>query len=161
MSDRHVVYVGTLLESGVAETYGIDDYSLAGENKKRSVVRALQTADVSVTINSPVSISGGSKFAASGDRFYDDDLDTDVHVPPSIGLGIFEFALLTLTTLLLTTVIVLRERPDAVLFYNFKLQTAIPGAVSATLSRASLIVEYEDGMFVDPETISIVRKLAY
>jgi glycosyltransferase involved in cell wall biosynthesis len=160
MSDRHVLYVGTLFESGAAETYGIDDYSLAGEHKKRGVVRALRTVDVSVTVVSPVSISDGSVFATLGDRFHDDDLETDIHVPPSIGLGILEFALLTLTTLALTTVVALRERPDAVLFYNFKLQTAIPGAVSATLSRASLLVEYEDGMFVDPETVGIVRQIA-
>jgi len=157
---RSVVYVGSILEGGVAETFGIQNYSLAGEHKKRSVIRAMQSTGADVSVVAPVQIAGSDVTAHRGGKHVDDDLDVPVHVPPSLGVFGLEFVILTLTTLFITGRVAWRTDADVVVFYNFKIQTTVPAFVGSWLASAALVVEYEDGMFVDPETAGVIRKMA-
>lgn len=160
MADRSVVYVGTLLEGGVAEAFGVKNYSIAGEHKKRSVIEAMQTARTDVTVVAPVMLAGSDRRVHLGKSFVDDDLDVPIRVPASVGVVGLEFAVLALTTMVATVMAVHRTDADVVVFYNFKLQTTIPALVGSLLGQTALVIEYEDGMFVDPETADVVRQTA-
>jgi len=157
---RSVVYVGAILEGSVADAFGIQNYSLAGEHKKRSVIQAIQSTGDDVSVVAPVQVAGSDVTAHRGAEFVDDDLDVPVHVPPSLGVFGLEFVVLALTTLFVTGLVARRTDADVIVFYNFKIQTTVPALVGSWLASAALVVEYEDGMFVDPETASVVRTAA-
>jgi hypothetical protein len=157
MSSRDIVYVGSLATEAIADTYGINTYSLAGEDKKRNVISSLQSTGTSVTVVSPTFATDGSVTVRSGGRFYDEDLETPVHVPPLVGILGLSYPILAITTTFTLLSLLVRERPGAVVFYNLQLPTTVPAMAARTVFGVAAVLEYEDGMFVDPETAKPVR----
>lgn len=159
MAARSVMYVGTLLDGGVADAYGIEEYSLAGENKKRNVVSALQR-ESTVTVVSPTFDNEGLTTFRRGGTFHDEDLDVPVYVPPAIGVFGLSYFVIALTTAAVLLSRVHEDQPDTLVFYNLQLPTVLPAMAARVVSNVSVILEYEDGMFSDPETRGVVRTLS-
>lgn len=123
--------------------------SPAGLNKMRGIVAALDSAGCSVTVVSPVLFGQmtGSWFPrheeplGKGRVIYPATWDVPV-------LGI----MVTIITSFLAVLKLKRQGvAQRIVFYNFLLATAVPAFLAKAFLGIPLVVEYEDGLFADPD----------
>jgi len=147
MSDTSVLYLGTVVTPEMTEEYGLSYHSRAANSKKRNIVRSLEAVDADVTIVSPVFVNNNSFSYFPGRTMYDEETGHELHVPAFLDVYGLNYLFLCLTTTLLTLKLLYRGSFDATIFYDFKIETAIPSVVGKLLTGAPSIVEYDDGLF--------------
>lgn len=164
-----VVYVAQFVTDAIAESHGVDWRSPAGHHKKQNVITALSTQYDHIDVVSPVVLTGGGlgheppRTVASGSENATDegsgaagrDGDRDASVQVATPRAVTVAGWSPLNHLLLTvfaTVAVWRrcraEDVEAVVFYNFHLETAVPAVLAGALTGTASVIEYEDGLFV-------------
>lgn len=151
MSTSSILYIAPLITDEIEDAYGLDWYSPAGNKKRQGIIDCLIEDGYDVTVVSPPPLRNAERKTRRSQKFYRDNA-VEVVVPAVVNV----FNITPLNYLLLacfTTLTVLRlstrQRWDAIMFYNFRLETAVPAALASTLSRVPAVLEYEDGLFVD------------
>jgi glycosyltransferase involved in cell wall biosynthesis len=160
MGDRSVLYVVPLYVEGVREHFEMSNYSLAGESKRHDVIETLHANGDDVTVVAPILANDGLLQYRSGTVVSDKSLNINVHAPPAIGGGYLQYLILTLMTTLLTLKLTVTRDIDVIMFYNFQLRNTLPALSAKAVGRLPVILQYEDGLFVDPEAPMIIRVLA-
>jgi glycosyltransferase involved in cell wall biosynthesis len=153
MNDRSILYLGTIVTDAVKEEYGFSYHSRAANSKKRNIIHSLESQDADVTVVSPVFVNNNSFRYFSGRTMYDEETDTELHVPAFVDIYGLNYLVLFLTTTLLTLRLLFRGSFDATIFYDFKIETAIPSVAGKLLTGTPSIVEYDDGLFLHDNTV--------
>lgn len=143
-----IVYVGQIVNDHVEEAYDLQHYALPANNKKRGIVDSLRSVGTDVTVVSPMWINENSFRYFSGRRIRDEELDCEIRYPPALDVFGINYLFLALVTTVLTIRTVRSEDSEAVVFYNFQLQTAVPALAARLLLGTPIVVEYEDGFFL-------------
>lgn len=153
MTDRSILYLGTIVTDEVKEEYDFSYHSRAANSKKRNIVRSLETVDADVTIVSPVFVNNNSFTYYSGRTMYDEETGHEFHVPAFVDVYGLNYLVLCLTTTLLTLKLLWQDSYDGTIFYDFKIETAIPSIAGKLFAGTASIVEYDDGLFLHDNAV--------
>jgi glycosyltransferase involved in cell wall biosynthesis len=149
MAERtSVLYVADLPDDRIDDEA---QFSIAGRNKKSGYVELFRQLDYDLKILSPVSTTErGRRYVGGFESRYQ---DVPVRYTPLLVLH----PILNILFAILASVLTLRHfrggDVDVVVFYNFEPQYSLPALVAKYWFGASLVVEYEDGLFKHPSPL--------
>ncbi|MFB1066326.1 glycosyltransferase [Natrinema sp. H-ect4] len=143
-SSKSILYIGTLITDEIATDYDIS-YSLAGNNKRTNVVKALGT-NHDVDVLSPMFLSNGS-YSLHGARAYQHpETNVTIRTSPTVDIPLLNFIVLGISTTIWALLMAYRSDYDVVVFYNFSWKAVLPAYVLRLTQGIPLVIEYEDGL---------------
>jgi len=148
-----VLYIGTLVNDAVRQEYDLAYFSRAANNKKRGVIESLQACDAEVSVVSPMFVHNNSFRYHGGRTMTDEDLGVSLHVPPTMDIYGLNYVFLAVATSVVTLTLLYRDSYDAIIFYNFQLETATPALLGSLLFSVPTVLEYEDGLFLHDNAV--------
>jgi len=145
-----VVYVAPYYSEALAAHRSNSTYrSPAGIAKMEGVVSAMESAGCAVTVVSPV------LFGQRSGRFYGAHCETlgqsEVLYPSVVDIPVLGILWSIVATLLALSTLRRNGRAERLVFYNFAMPTALPAFMARLFFGIPLVVEYEDGLFADPD----------
>lgn len=146
----HVVYVAPYYNDGLAATRHNRTYnSPAGLNKMQGIVAALGAAGYPVTVVSPVLFGQLTfrLFRSSRERLG----NSEVIYPMAFDVPVLGILCTIFSTFAALAGLKRSGGLDRIIFYNFVLPTAVPAYLARIFLGIPIVVEYEDGLFVDPD----------
>lgn len=156
MSNRTLLYVTPYWSDAIRATYPESWHSTAGLRKMENVVKGLLEKDVAVTIYSPLILDGSGLQYHPPARISDPGLEIDVVVPPTVnvfGIRYLNHAIMVVLSTVFVAYAFRREEWLAIMAYNFRPETALPGLLGHLVSGSPFLLEYEDGLFVHPNPV--------
>ncbi|WP_080505164.1 glycosyltransferase [Halorubrum aethiopicum] len=153
-----ILYVSLLFTDEISEIYGISDYSLAGNNKKKSIIRSIAQKDTEVHVVSPVFKTTESNLYCASQSYFDEDIGAHIHIPPIVDLHpVFNYISTTIISTIYIIHLHMRINFDSVIFYNFQLITALPSFILSKFMNTNLVVQFEDAVYYDTESGYLLR----
>lgn len=150
MSGVHVVYVAPYYSEEISAARRNRSYrSPAGLNKMQGVTSALEASGATVTVVSPV-LFGQKSF-----RFFGSARER-LGASEVIYPGTFDAPVLGILCSIFSTFAALWRlnrdgKAQRILFYNYLLATAVPAFLAKIFLGIPIAVEYEDGLYADPD----------
>lgn len=123
--------------------------SPAALNKMRGMVAALDSAGCTVTVVSPVLFGQRTCkfFGSSRERLG----NSKVIYPSTWDVPVFGILGSIIATFIVLAGLKRVGQAERVIFYNFVLPTAVPAYLARIFLGIPVVVEYEDGLFADPD----------
>jgi glycosyltransferase involved in cell wall biosynthesis len=145
---KKVLYIAPIVNNVIKDQYEISNYSRAGNNKSYGIIESLQTKQMELTVVSPISrdING---YYSKKQSANDPELGFEYHIPPIFNINRLGKLLLGIMTTLTVLKLLCKKRFDAIIFYNIRLQTALPALAARWTFFVPLILQYEDGYISD------------
>jgi glycosyltransferase involved in cell wall biosynthesis len=141
---KSVLYIGTLITDEIDADYDIE-YSLAGNNKRNNVIKAIRS-EHDVDVLSPMFLSGGSYSAYGGREYQHPEADVTIKTSPTVDVPLLNFLILGVSTTIWALLMAFRREYDVIIFYNFSWKAVLPAYVLKLTYRIPLVIEYEDGL---------------
>lgn len=148
-----ILYIGTLVNTEIEEHYNFEYHSRAGNNKKRGIIKSLQSKNVDVTVLSPVFVNNNSFRYYSGQTMTDEDLGTECYIPPTLDVYGLNYFFLGIITTIYAVLLLLRNNYEATLFYDIQVETAVPALFGRLITATPMVLEYEDGLFLHDNSV--------
>jgi len=148
MTDRRIIYIASLVTASLSEEYDLSYYSHAGTNKKRNVVASLNEVGYVVTVVAPMLFSNNTFQYYRSRTVVDEETGVTVHAPATIDIYGLNYIFLVFSTTVLVIRLLLENRYDSIIFYNFRAENAIPAMVGGYLFQPPIVLESEDGVFL-------------
>jgi len=148
-----ILYIGSVMSSEVQQEYDLAYYSRAADNKKRGIIASLQACDAEVTIVSPVFINNNTFQYHGGRKFDNNELGVTNHIPATVDIYGLNYLFLAITTTVLMLKLLRNRDFDAILFYDFQIETAVPALIGSSIYSVPQLLEYEDGLFFHDNTV--------
>lgn len=146
----NVVYVAPYVTSEIVGRYGLENYSVAGQNQIRGVAHSIQQECGDVQIVSPITPRKRKVEYHARESTVDKNVNSNIVFPPAVnilGIDVINRLLITLTTAIIVLKMHRKTDDGMTLFYNYRLPTGVPALVSQLLLNKPAILEYEDGLF--------------
>lgn len=139
---------------------GYSSKHTAGNKKIDCILHALEEGDNQITVISPLLLKKNTFRFFSADR-YSIGHRSEVIYPATVDAKFISLFLTLFTTFfqLVRWNRAHKGESRAVIFYNYRLETALPAMLFKMLYRVPLIVEYEDGIYAVTETNKYYKKL--
>jgi len=158
---KSVAYVAPYVNTQLQQKRGYSAKHTAGNKKIDCILLAMEESGNDITVISPLLLKQNTMKWFSRDA-YPIGNNSEVVYPGTVDLKGVSL-LMTLFTTFFQLVRWNREHkkePRAVVFYNYRLETALPAILFKLLYRVPLIVEYEDGIYAVTETNKHYKKLS-
>ncbi len=120
---------------------------MAGVNKKRGIIKSLHSAGANTTIVSPILVNNNNFNYHAKKDIFDEDLESILRIPATVDIYALNYLFLFISSIITTIKLTYKNDYDAIIFYDFQLETALPAFLGSILCQGSLILEYEDGLF--------------
>ncbi|WP_411348883.1 glycosyltransferase [Paenibacillus sp. WLX2291] len=161
METKSVAYVAPYVNSELQLKRGYSAKHTAGNKKIDCILEALEEGGHQITVISPLLLKRNTLKWFSRDTYEIGKRSKAVY-PGNVDLKGFSL-LVTLFTTFFQLIRWNREnkkQPRAVVFYNYRLETALPAILFKLLFRVPLVVEYEDGIYAVTETNRHYKKIS-
>ncbi|WP_322923530.1 glycosyltransferase family 4 protein [Paenibacillus campi] len=161
MPTKSIAYVAPYVNSELQQKRGYSAKHTAGNKKIDCILHALEAGGNDITVISPLLLKRGTLKWFRRDA-YPIGKHSQVVYPGNVDMKGISL-LVTLFTVFLQLVRWNRahkQQPRAVVFYNYRLETALPAILFKMLFRVPLVIEYEDGIYAVTETNRHYKKIS-
>lgn len=120
------------------------EFSQGGLNKIKPFISIISKAHDLLLISTGYTKSNNFKYINRCEESYKNNKNIKVIYPAYLAIRYISFLTITLSMIIEC----IRQKPDAIIFYNFRIWTLLPAVAMKVLFKTKIICQYEDGYHV-------------